>query len=214
MTDKHWFDADWEAYRRGVDEGTITFDADTMDRPYYRHLVPCAVCGRTQAESTAHRSMDRLEFPAIRIVTPTEEEPMTEHPVPVEWKVGHVVSDTAGFFHQGMIREIREIPSENGPIVLYDVVYQDDRGYDRICTVTATRLIAFRKGQPARSETPSVADADHLRLKPHVERVENALYALEDAERSGKLQQTVVSEGVWTALGAVHELLTVVRSRL
>jgi len=142
MTDKHWFDADWEAYRRGVDDGTIVFDADTMDRPYYRHLVPCAVCGRTQAESTAHRSMDRLEFPAIQIVTPTEEE-------------------------------------------------------------------------------PSADDATHARLKSALDRVETAMYEFEDAERSGtlhrrtgRLEKTVVSEGVWTALAAVRELLTVVRSRL
>lgn len=79
-----------------------------------------------------------------------------ERPHPTEWKVGHVVSDTAGFFHKAMISNIRHLErhpgsTEKGMLVLYDINYQDDEGFDRRCTVTADRLIAHRNGLPVRS---------------------------------------------------------------
>lgn len=70
------------------------------------------------------------------------------------------------------------------------------------------------QGQEATFTGPVTADSMHAQLKPVLDRVEQALYDMEDAERSGKLPKTVVSEGVWTALGALHNTLHIVRSRL
>lgn len=77
---------------------------------------------------------------------------MTERNRPSEWKVGHVVSDTDGFFHQGMIAGIRSLDSVDGKIPLYDIVYQDDEGFDRRCSVTEARLVANRRGVPVWSD--------------------------------------------------------------
>ena len=90
-----------------------------------------------------------------------ENDPEPERARPSEWKVGHVVSDSYDVFHRGTIVEIRQMPSVDGTLSLYDVLYQDAEGYDRVCTVTDVRLIAHRKGLPVRpGEVVAVSPSD------------------------------------------------------